>query len=62
MARGALISMVTVIFVLPSMLMVFDKIIIHTSRGFMSRKEQKEAIKAAVAAKVGNRSKEESKS
>lgn len=34
MARGALISMVSVIFVLPSMFMVFDKIICKTSRGF----------------------------
>ena len=34
MARGALISMVVVIFVLPSMFMVFDKIIVKTSKGF----------------------------
>lgn len=59
LARGALISMVTVIFVLPSMLMVFDKVIIHTSRGFMSRKEQKEAIKAAVASKINKGNNEE---
>lgn len=31
MARGALISMLTVIFILPSMLMVFDKVIAATS-------------------------------
>ncbi len=55
MARGALISMVTVIFILPSMLMLFDRIIIHTSRGFMSRQDQKEAIKAAIAAKKDNK-------
>lgn len=34
MARGALISMVVVILVLPSMFMVFDKVIINTSIGF----------------------------
>ena len=31
MARGAIVSMITVIFILPSLLMVFDKIIVHTS-------------------------------
>lgn len=40
MARGALISMVVVIFVLPSMFMVFDKVICATSAGFR-KKEQK---------------------
>lgn len=34
MARGALISMVVVILVLPSMFMIFDKVIINTSIGF----------------------------
>ena len=34
MARGALISMVVVIFVLPAMYMVFDKVICATSAGF----------------------------
>ena len=33
MARGAIVSMITVIFILPSLLMVFDKIIVHTSLG-----------------------------
>ena len=37
MARGALISMVVVIFVLPSMFMVFDKVIVKTSKGFDSK-------------------------
>lgn len=36
MARGAIISMFVVIFVLPSLFVVFDKIIIHTSKGFKS--------------------------
>lgn len=34
MARGAIVSMFVVIFVLPSLFVVFDKIIIHTSKGF----------------------------
>ena len=37
MARGALISMVTVIFALPAVLLLFDPIIIRTSRGFISK-------------------------
>jgi len=40
MARGALISMVTVIFILPSVLMVFDPVIIRTSVGFKQKKEK----------------------
>lgn len=44
MARGALISMVVVIFVLPSMFMVFDKIICKTSAGF--RTDVKESLSA----------------
>ena len=38
MARGAIISMFVVIFILPSMFMVFDKVICATSAGFRSRK------------------------
>ena len=34
MARGALISMVVVVLILPSLFMVFDKIIVRTSKGF----------------------------
>ena len=33
MARGAVISMITVILVLPSVLMLFDKVIVKTTRG-----------------------------
>lgn len=36
MARGALISMVVVVLILPSLFMVFDKIIVKTSKGFRS--------------------------
>ena len=34
MARGALISMVVVVLILPTIFMVFDKIIVKTSKGF----------------------------
>ncbi|MDY6351997.1 MAG: MMPL family transporter [Lachnospiraceae bacterium] len=37
MARGALISMAVVIFLLPSMFMIFDRVIIHTSAGFRKK-------------------------
>ncbi len=37
MARGAIISMFVVIFILPAMFMVFDKIICNTSIGFGSK-------------------------
>lgn len=40
MSRGALISMVTVIFILPSVLMVFDKLIVHTSMHFLPDKDK----------------------
>lgn len=38
MARGAIISMIVVVFVLPSMFMVFDKVIVKTSKGFLPKK------------------------
>ncbi len=37
MSRGAIISMFVVIFILPSMFMIFDKVIIKTSRGFRQK-------------------------
>lgn len=37
MARGAIISMFVVIFILPSMFMFFDKIICKTSKGFVQK-------------------------
>ena len=37
MARGAIISMLVVTFLLPSMFMIFDKVIIHTSAGFINK-------------------------
>lgn len=42
MARGAIISMFTVIFMLPSMFMIFDKLICHTSIGFTPESAAKE--------------------
>ena len=37
MARGVIISMFVVIFILPSMFMIFDKIICKTSKGFVQK-------------------------
>ncbi|MEG2419218.1 MAG: MMPL family transporter, partial [Eubacterium sp.] len=39
MARGALISLFCVVFILPSLFMVFDKVICKTSKGFLRKKE-----------------------
>ena len=39
MARGALISMLVVIFILPAMFMIFDKVICKTSIGFLGGKK-----------------------
>lgn len=40
MSRGAIISMFVVIFILPSMFMIFDKAIIKTSMGFRRRESK----------------------
>lgn len=48
LARGALISMVTVVFILPALLYACDGLIVHTSLGFLPKKGKKE--KAAGAA------------
>ncbi len=37
MARGAIISMLVVVFILPSMFMIFDKVIVRTSSGFLPK-------------------------
>ncbi|MBE5872043.1 MAG: hypothetical protein E7294_12425 [Lachnospiraceae bacterium] len=42
MARGAVISMFTVMLVLPSMLIIFDGLIRHTSIGFKNKNNRKE--------------------
>ena len=44
MARGAIISMLVVIFILPSLFVLFDTLIINTSIGFKSKKNKKEAV------------------
>lgn len=40
LSRGALISMIVVIFVLPAMFMLFDKLIVKTSIGFLGKKKK----------------------
>ena len=40
MARGAIISMFVVIFILPSMFMVFDRLICASSAGFKTKKQE----------------------
>lgn len=40
MSRGAIISMITVICILPSMLMLFDKVIINTTMGMKKKKNK----------------------
>ena len=42
MARGAVISMFTVIFILPSMLMVFDRVICATTKDMRACLKKKE--------------------
>lgn len=39
LARGAIISFLIVAFVLPALFMIFDKLIIHTSMGFMPERQ-----------------------
>ena len=45
MSRGALISMVTVICALPSMLMLFDKVIINSTIGMRDTARREKAFK-----------------
>ena len=49
MARGAIISMLTVIFILPSALMVFDKVICSTTKEMNLKKIEAKAKKEASA-------------
>ncbi|MCR5418020.1 MAG: hypothetical protein K6E84_03815, partial [Lachnospiraceae bacterium] len=44
MARGAIISMFTVVLVLPSMLILFDKLIMVTTVGMRKRERKQEQI------------------
>lgn len=52
MARGAIVSMFTVIFILPSMLMVFDKVICATTKDMRAciKKKEKETDEACANA------------
>ena len=50
LARGALISMAVVITVLPSMFMVFDKVICKTSAGFRPKENKPQPRKLVLAA------------
>jgi predicted RND superfamily exporter protein len=43
MARGAVVSMLSVIFILPSLFVVFDKLICKTSKDFLRKDEPNEA-------------------
>lgn len=46
MSRGAIVSMFVVVFILPSLFMVFDWIICHTTIGFGPKKEKMTQVKA----------------
>lgn len=48
MARGALVSLFVVVFVLPSLFMVFDRVICATSMGFKNRSKIKKNVKQEV--------------
>lgn len=41
LARGAMISTAVVIFILPAMFMIFDKVIVHTTWDFFGKRESK---------------------
>ena len=46
MARGAIVSMITVLLVLPAMLMIFDKLICKTTRKMTHIGKKKASLKA----------------
>ena len=46
LARGAIISMVVVLLVLPAMFMIFDKLICKTSIGFLGKKAKAQTSEA----------------
>ena len=48
LARGALLSATMVIFVLPALLMVFDKAILKTSRGFVNKERTRDGERLAA--------------
>ena len=46
LARGAIISMIVVLLVLPAMFMIFDKLICKTSIGFLGKKAKAQTSEA----------------
>jgi len=50
LSRGAVISTLVVLFILPAMFMIFDSLICHTSIGFAKKKsaEEKKRISCAI--------------
>ena len=40
LARGAIISLLVVAFILPAMFMIFDKVICKTSAGFVNKEQR----------------------
>lgn len=48
LARGAIISLLVVAFILPAMFMVFDKLICKTSAGFLNREKKVKAESAVL--------------
>ncbi|WP_455538548.1 efflux RND transporter permease subunit [Terrisporobacter sp.] len=49
MSRGALISMIMIIFILPAMLLLFEKVIIKTSKNFLDNKNGNKEGKPVLA-------------
>lgn len=53
MARGALVSLFVVVFVLPSLFMVFDRVICATSMGFKNRNKIKNVKQEVFSHEAG---------
>ena len=49
MSRGALISMIMIIFILPSMLLLFEKVVIKTTKDFIITKKDDEQKSPVLA-------------
>ena len=54
MARGAIVSLLVVMFILPSAFMIFDKLIIKTSKGFINKDSDKEPLPVSDTASGGS--------
>lgn len=53
MARGAIVSLLVVMFILPSAFMIFDKLIIKTSKGFINKGGDADTLSGPDAASGG---------